>query len=214
MAFKCLYVTLKISLEMVINTRDETQVPMYRAVPIVSFAHRLSTMSSEHRSKLANLIKDAPGVVGAYLRHKTDECTDVELLGERALEDFLKEIVRSMSALCVAVCGSTLSHETVLRELSNAIGIRDGPRGPTLSSILVARSDDEFDTLASSLCTYCVVSTSPSDGDLLADVTDVLYSTTSHWSITDLLLRTDTGVLITPSCERCCCANARHVPQV
>lgn len=204
MALKCLDVILKMSLEMVVNTRDETEVPMYRAVPIVSFAHRLSTMNVDHRGKLANLVHDAPGVVGAYVRRKTGECTDVELVGERAIEDFLKEIVRSMSALCVAVCGPNPSHETVLRELSSAIGIRDRPRGPTLSSILVARSDEEFETLASSLCTYCVVSTSPSDADVLADVADMLHNTTSHWSITDLLLRTDTGVLITPSCERCC----------
>jgi hypothetical protein len=204
MALKCLDVMLKTSLKMVINTRDESEVLMYRAVPIVSFAHRLSKMNAEHRSKLANMIHDSSGVVGAYVRRKTDECTDVELVCERALEDFLKEVARSMSALCVAVCGSNPSHEIVLMELSSAIGIRDVPRGPTVSSILVARSDDEFDILASSFCTYCVVSTSPSDVDVLSDVADMLYNTTSHWSITDLLLHTDTGVLVTPSCERCC----------
>ena len=214
MALKCLDVILKTSLKMVINTRDETDVLMYRAVPIVAFADRLSKMISEHRSKLANMIHDASGVVGAYVRRKTDECTDVELVCARALEDFLKEVARSMSALCVAVCGSNPSHEIVLMELSSAIGIRDVPRGPTVSSILVARSDDEFDTLASSFCTYCVVSTFPSDVDVLADVADMLYNTTSHWSITDLLLHTDTGVLVTPSCERCCRALKKCVERM
>lgn len=211
---KCIDMALQKSFELIINTRDDTGVSMYRAVPVVSFAHHLSAINANQRRQLATAIYDTPGVVGEYVRRKFRDCADVELVDTRVQENLLREVARALSALCVAVCNGRPSHENILFELASSMGVKERTSGSTLSSILVARNEDELATLARSLCTYCVLSTQPSDEDLLADIADMLCNPTSHWSMADLLVQTDTGVLVTHSCERCCSSLQNYVNQV
>jgi hypothetical protein len=216
---------LELFSQLVRSVSTDASVPMYTAIPVVSLAYRLSSLAADHKKSFRHDIEFDPDKVARETLAAMSKCeerglddAEVKAIERAALAEskatFLSEVCRVFAAFAVAQREYTRSYSWTLSKLHRAFGLENETQERhSLAALVVASTDEEASWLYKRMATYTSPACDAGDAihGFVRSMASVVCARGRGWTLLDLLIVTDDGVLFTDSARRCCDAIRRII---